>query len=186
MSEMLLSRAKNGNKEAFGQLINPYERLIYNIAYKYMGNAEDAKDIAQESLIKIYLNIKTCRSAETFKAWAAKITVNTALDALRKHTGRTAEVPDDYAAAETDMPEHSVIRNERIKMITDAINSLSDEHRTLIILRDLEGFSYGELAQAAGITLGTVKSRLSRARYALREQIGKPDRHMDERGDKID
>ena len=173
MSEFLLARAKKGDKEAFGQIIYPYERLIYNIAYKYMGNAEDAEDIAQESLLKIYLNIQTCRSIETFKAWSAKITVNTALDALRKKTVKSAEVPEYLPAPETDMPEHMAVRNEEIQLISDAIKTLSDEHRMLIILRDLEGFSYEELARTAGITLGTVKSRLSRARLALREQIGK-------------
>jgi len=186
MSDLLLAKAKKGNKEAFGQLIYPYERLIYNISYKYMGNAEDAKDTAQESLLKIYLNIKTCRSADTFKAWAAKITVNTALDALRKRGGKSAEVLEEYPAPEADRPEHTAIRNEEIKLVKEAINLLGDEHRMMIILRDLEGFSYNELAQAAGISLGTVKSRLSRARFALREQIDKLDRHMYEGGDKHD
>jgi len=176
MSELLLTKARKGDKEAFGQVIYPYERLIYNIAYKYMGNAEDAGDVAQESLLKIYLNIKSCRSMETFKAWAAKITVNTALDALRKRAGKFVEITEDYAAPETDRPEHIAVKNEDIRLIKDSIKALSPEHRMLIILRDLEGFSYEELAQAAGIALGTVKSRLSRARFALREQIDKAKR----------
>ena len=175
MSELLLARAKKDDREAFGQIIVPYEKLIYNIAYKYMGNTEDAKDIAQDALLKIYLNIKTCRSMETFKAWSARITVNTALDALRKRGAKSTDVLDGYQlhAAETDMPEHMAVRNEEIRSIKAAINSLSEEHRMLVVLRDLEGFSYEELAQAAGIALGTVKSRLSRARLALREQINK-------------
>ena len=176
MSELLLAKARKGDKEAFGQVIFPYERLIYNIAYKYMGNTEDAKDIAQESLIKIYLNIKSCRSMVTFKAWSAKITVNTALDALRKRVNKATEALDEYQASESDGPEHTVIQKEGYNAIKDAINALSEEHRTLIILRDLEGFSYEELAQTAGITMGTVKSRLSRARYALREQINRSER----------
>jgi len=176
MSELLLAKAKKGDKEAFGQIIYPYERLLYNIALKYMGNAEDAKDIAQESLLKIYLNIKTCNSIDTFKAWSARITVNTALDALRKRARNSADVLDDYQASEMDGPEHALIRTENIKIIKNAINSLPEDQRTLIILRDMEGFSYGELAQVAGIALGTVKSRLSRARLTLREQINKSGR----------
>ena len=186
MSDILLAKARKGDKEAFGQLIYPYERLIYNIAYKYMGNAEDAKDIAQDSLLKIYLNIKTCRSIDTFKAWAARITVNTALDALRKQAGKSAAVLEEYEAPEKDRPEHIVIQKEDVKLVRDSINALSEEHRMLIILRDLEGFSYQELAQAAGVPLGTVKSRLSRARYALREQIDKSKRLMYEGGNKND
>ena len=186
MSELLLAKARKGDKEAFGQVIYPYERLIYNIAYKYIGNTEDAKDIAQESMLKIYLNIKSCRSMQTFKAWSAKITVNTALDALRKRANRAAEVLEDYPAPETDRPEHVAVVNEDIKQLKEAINSLSEEHRTLIILRDLEGFSYGELAQTTGIAMGTVKSRLSRARLALREQIYRSDRIKDEGGVKND
>jgi len=176
MSDILLTRAQKGDKEAFGQIIYPYERLIYNIAYKYMGNAEDAKDIAQESLLKIYLNIKSCKSLDTFKAWSAKITVNTALDALRVRSRKGTDTLDEFQAPVTDEPEHTAIYNEDIKRLKDAINSLREEHRTMIILRDLEGFSYEELAQTAGIALGTVKSRLSRARLALREQINKSER----------
>ena len=171
MSEYLLARARKGDKEAFGQIIVPYERLIYNIAYKYMGNTEDAKDTAQDSLIKIYLNIKHCHSYDTFKAWAAKITVNTALDALRKRVRKDVEVLEEYNAPETDGPEQKLIQNESIQRVKEAINSLPEEHRTLVILRDLEGFSYDELAKITGVALGTVKSRLSRARLALREQI---------------
>jgi RNA polymerase sigma-70 factor (ECF subfamily) len=171
MSEYLLARARKGDKEAFGQIIYPYERLIYNIAYKYMGNTEDAKDIAQDSLIKVYLNIKHCHSLETFKAWAVKITVNTALDALRKRMRRSTDVLEEYQAPETDGPEQKLMQNENIRRVKEAINSLPEEHRTLIILRDLEGFSYDELAKITGVALGTVKSRLSRARHTLREQI---------------
>ena len=176
MSEILLKRAQRGDKEAFGQIIYPYERLIYNIAYKYMGNSEDAKDIAQESLLKIYLNIKSCRSLDTFKAWSAKITVNTAIDALRIRARKSAEPMEEYQAPITDQPEHTVIQNEEIERLKKAIDELSEEHRTLIILRDLQGFSYEELAQITGVALGTVKSRLSRARLTLRELINKSDR----------
>ena len=173
MSDNLLTRARKGDKEAFGQIIYPYERLIYNIAYKYMGNAEEAKDIAQESLLKIYLNIKTCRSLDTFKAWSAKITVNTALDALRKRPRQSMEVLEEHPAASADEPEHRAIHNENIRLVKKAIDSLGAEHRTLVILRDLEGFSYEELVLITGVPMGTVKSRLSRARLALREQINK-------------
>ena len=176
MSEILLAKARKGDKDAFGQIISPYEKLIYNIAYKYMGNTEDAKDIAQEALIKIYLNIKSCKSLDTFKAWSAKITVNTALDALRKRTRKSADVLEESVASAADGPEQTVIHNEDKKRVKDAINSLSEEHRTMIILRDLEGFSYDELAKITGIAMGTVKSRLSRARITLREQLNKIDR----------
>lgn len=173
MSDSLLKRAQKGDKEAFGQIIYPYERLIYNIAYKYMGNSEDAKDIAQDSMLKIYLNIKSCRSLDTFKAWSAKITVNTALDALRARVRKNAEPMEECQAPITDQPEHTVIQNEEIRRVRDAIDKLGEEHRTLIILRDLEGFSYDELAHITGVALGTVKSRLSRARLALRELLNK-------------
>jgi RNA polymerase sigma-70 factor (ECF subfamily) len=175
MSEILLARARKGDKDAFGQLIYPYERLIYNIACKYMGNAEDAKDTAQEAMLKIYLNIKSCRSFDTFKAWSAKITVNASLDALRKRARRSAAPLEERQAPETDEPEHTAIHNEDVRRVKNAVNALREDQRALIILRDLEGFSYEELAQATGAALGTVKSRLSRARIALREQIDKPD-----------
>ena len=174
MSEHLLARARKGDKVAFGQFIYPYERLLYNIAYKYMGNPEDAKDIAQDSLIKIYLNIKSCHSLDTFKAWAVKITVNTALDALRKRVRKSTETLEEHRAPAADEPEHKLMLNENIRRVKEAINSLPEEQRTLVILRDLEGLSYDELSKVTGVALGTVKSRLSRARLTLREQIDNP------------
>jgi len=174
MSEHLLARARKGDKAAFGQLINPYERLLYNIAYKYMGNPEDAKDIAQDSLIKIYLNIKSCNSIDTFKAWAVKITVNTALDALRKRVRKSTEILEEHRAPAADEPEHKLMHSENIRRVKEAINSLPEDQRTLVILRDLEGLSYDELSKVTGVALGTVKSRLSRARLTLREQIDNP------------
>jgi RNA polymerase sigma-70 factor (ECF subfamily) len=176
MSEILLARARKGDKDAFGQLIYPYERLLYNIAYKYMGNVEDASDTVQEAMLKIYLNIKSCGSFGSFKAWSAKITVNTSLDALRKRARASAGTLEEHQAPETDEPEHTVIHKEEVRRVKNAINALREDQRTLIILRDLEGFSYEELAEATGAALGTVKSRLSRARQALREQIDKSGR----------
>ena len=175
----LLTKAAGGDVVAFETLIVQYEKLIYNIAWRVMGNAEDAKDIAQEAIIKIYRNLASCKSIDLFKAWAAKITHNTCMDELRRRKNKTAESydamieegrggtlpPVDSAA---DNPEVALLRKELSGMIGDGLSRLSDEHRALLVLRDIQNLSYEEIAEITNLPLGTVKSRISRGRNNLK------------------
>ncbi|MDR1538704.1 MAG: RNA polymerase sigma factor [Clostridiales bacterium] len=170
MSELTLARAKKGDVKAFEEIILLYEKLIYSVSYKYMGNAEDAKDVAQESILKIYKNISICKSMDKFKSWAARITSNTAIDFLRKRKVKLEPI-DDLPLASPDLPEETAERNETLRAVAKALKMLPEEVRTLIILRDLQGFSYEELAQTLELPLGTVKSKLSRARILMRKTL---------------
>ena len=170
----------------FEALIAPYEKMIYNIAYRYVANAEDAKDIAQDSIIKIYRSLPNALAsggfsfdpasgafdAPGFKAWAARITVNTSIDELRRRRKRRVQSLDAITPAMADDagegPEERAVRTEQRRALVSAIGKLGDTYRQIIILRDIQGFSYEELAETLQINAGTVKSRLSRARLALR------------------
>ena len=183
----------------FEALIAPYEKMIYNIAYRYVSNAEDAKDVAQDAIVKIYRSLPRAFAkggfsidnkvreiapgappaagsvsggfdASGFKAWAARITINTALDELRRRKKRRIQSLEGMipVTAGGEGPEERAVRLEQREALVSAIGRLSDTYREIIILRDIQGFSYEELAETLQINAGTVKSRLSRARLALR------------------
>jgi len=174
----LLRRAASGDMDAFEELIRGYERLIFNITYRVLGNADDAKDASQEVLIKIYKNLHKCANMKAFKSWVYTVANNTCIDEIRKRKNKTADSLDKFIQTEDGeiekqlpaddvTPEESLLRKERRKDLQAAICQLSPQHRTLIVLRDIKGLSYNELADATGTSLGTVKSRLSRARLQL-------------------
>jgi len=178
----LLKQASSGDIAAFETLIQQYEKLIYNIAWRIMGNAEDAKDIAQEAIIKIYRNLASCKSLAQFKAWAAKITHNACMDELRRRKGKTAESYDamiedgredtsrgGILPPDPNDPEAALLRKELGGLINDGLSRLSDEHRALLVLRDVQGLTYEEIAEITNLPLGTVKSRISRGRSRLKE-----------------
>lgn len=172
----LLSKCKSGDINAFEELITTYEKLIYNISYRMFSNAEDAKDITQEVFIKIYKNINKCTDLNSFKNWACKIASNTCIDELRKRKGIYTDNIDDTLESdylnETKLkvitPEDSLVNKENISEIQSAINRLSPEYKTLIILRDIHGMNYQEISEIMDTPLGTIKSRIHRARTNLK------------------
>ncbi len=181
MDELFFKKAQAGDVEAFETLITSYERLIYSITYNYFNNPQDAKDISQEIFIKVFLNIKSCRDAASFKGWLCKIAANACVDELRKRKNRPyVSLDDDVEAfgdsipSPADGPEAAAIRGETASDVRAAINKLPDDYRTIIILRDIHDLSYTEIAEATSSGLGTVKSRLSRARDALRSILAPP------------
>lgn len=178
----LLSKATNGDITAFETLIIQYEKLIYNITWRIMGNAEDAKDMAQEAILKIYKNLAACKSIDLFKAWAVKIAHNTCIDELRRRKNKTAESYDAMleegreevhrdSASQTDAgssPEAALLQKELKGIIGNALNLLSDEHRALIVLREIHSLSYEEISEITNLPIGTIKSRISRGRSNLK------------------
>ncbi len=157
--------------EEFERHIILYEKLMYNIAYRMMGNEEDAKDCTQEACIKMYKQFLKLRDKSAIKAWACKITTNVCIDAMRKQSKRTTILMDADQFAQlksNDMtPEEAVLYQESIREIQQALDKLKLEYKTLIILRDINGLAYDEIGFAMGLKLGTVKSRLSRARKIM-------------------
>ena len=168
--------------DAFEQLILQYERRVYTIAYKYMGNYEDASDMAQEAIIKAYQSIGSFRGDAAFGTWLGKITANQCLDELRKRKKKqttsledTLELEEGSVKKEIESPaatpEEQAIRQETASYMQMLIGELKEEYRAVVILRELEGYSYEEIADILSCSLGTVKSRISRARLYLKERI---------------
>ena len=172
--ELLRQAHKNTNDtEAFEEILRKYERLIYHIARRYFQNPEDAMDASQEAAIKIYNGIPrlTLPEGGNLKAWICTVTANVCLDALRKRRPQTTELTEHTPTAPLPSAEENAAANERVSEILNAIKNLPDDHRMIIILRDMQGLSYEELAAALKLSPGTVKSRLSRARGALKKLL---------------
>jgi len=175
----LLAAAKlervEGYSDAFEQILLRYEKLIHHIARRYLTNSEDALDASQDAIIRIYKGLPNVviREDGNLKAWICTVTANTCLDIVRKRRIVADELTDDIIQISPTLPsaEESAIANERVRELLAAIEKLPDDHRMVIILRDMQGLSYEELAEALNLTLGTVKSRLSRARAALKKLL---------------
>lgn len=178
MEKMLIHRCKKGDLAAFEILIFRYQKKTYNIALGMVGNIEDAKDVAQDSLIKAFQNIKTFKGKSKFSTWLYRITINTSKDFLRKKRNRMAVENIDAVEEIQDKalePSEQLEQTQERKRIMQAIGQLNEEYRDIIVLRDLQGFSYQEIADLLLINLGTVKSRISRGRYQLRNILTQSD-----------
>lgn len=182
LENALIKKAKAGNMTAFERLIISYEQSVYNIAYRMFNNEEDAKDMSQEVFIKVYKNIAKFDENSKFYTWLHRITVNTCIDEIRRRKGKETNSIDDIVEmdegnlkkqyqSDSKTPEDKLISKENIENIKAAISSLSENHKMLIILRDIQGLSYLEISEITGISLGTVKSRLARARVHLKDII---------------
>ena len=160
---------------SFDQILSRYERLIYHIARSYFQNPEDAKDASQDVAVKIFNSLHKVEIEDggSLKAWIATVTARTCLDVLRKRRPKTVELNTDITTGSVESAEDSVLVIEKAKEILAAIKKLPDNHRMIIILRDMRGLSYDELSAALNINIGTVKSQLNRARASLKKLLEK-------------
>ena len=149
-------------------IIDHYSRMIYNLALNFFGNRDDASDITQDIFLKIYRHIDKYKAEKNFQAWVLKIAKNHCIDSWRRRKkiviDREVEDPD-YRDDRT--PELKMVQKSDILMLREKIRHLDPDLRTLLILRDIQEFSYNEIAENLDLPLGTVKSRINRARIRL-------------------
>jgi RNA polymerase sigma-70 factor (ECF subfamily) len=173
----LVRLAKRGDITAFEELVSGYEKKVYNTAYRFFNNIEDARDISQEIFLKIYLSLKDFREDSTFSTWLYRIAVNTCIDYCRKRKGEEVPLREELEASNTkhgvppNTPEQTFEKKEIKAAVLEAIKLLPIDQKTCIILRDIQGFSYMEICSLLNCPLGTVKSRISRGRRNLRKYI---------------
>ncbi len=174
---LLILRAQKGEAAAMETLLAQYEKRIYNISLRVTGNEQDAFDAAQEALIKIYKSIASFRGSASFSSFVYRLTVNTCIDFLRKRKNDIsieASLEDGLSFEDknnTDDPEKAYLNNDLNGKIQQALQKLDEEHRILIVLKDIQGFSYEEIAQVLKLSMGTVKSRLFRGREKLKKSL---------------
>ncbi len=175
----LILDAQRGEVNAFNTLVLAYQGRAYNVAYRLMGDAHAADDATQEAFIAAFRNLGQYRGG-SFGAWLLRIVTNACLDELRRLKRRPTVSTDDLGedadesalvlTADPDEGPESVVMQQALnRAIQDCLDDLPDPFRVVAVLGDLEGYDYQEIARIAGISLGTVKSRLSRARGRLRD-----------------
>lgn len=181
----LIKKAISGDNKAFETLIMPYEKKVYNIALQMFKNEHDAYDAAQEVLIKIYRNLSKFKFESAFSTWLHRLAMNTCIDEYRKrkrHMTHTTSMDQTRNDEDTPVrqfedqsltPEQKVLQKEVVDEVRDAMSDMKAEQKMLIIYRDIQGLTYDEIAAILECNLGTVKSRISRARKALKEIIVK-------------
>lgn len=175
----LIKKAKAGDEESFEALISGCQKKAYNIAYRYLRNEEDALDALQESFIKTFRYLNKFKGDSKFETWVYRIVVNTCNDILRKNSKSKmvesiykTEGEDEFVLEIPDTsrtPEKLLLQKEESGKIVESLEKLSTEHKEIILLRDIQGFSYEEISEIMKCSVGTVKSRLSRSRLKLRE-----------------
>lgn len=178
----LVKRVQKGDKGAFDLLVLKYEQKIVNLVMRYVRDPEQALDITQEAFIKAYRALPRFRGDSAFYTWLYRIAVNTAKNYLAAQRRRPTDIeldmqdPDQYGLhaklKETDTPEGVTLSQELREALERAIEGLPDDLRTAIILRELDGMSYEEIAQTMDCPVGTVRSRIFRARDAIANKVG--------------
>lgn len=177
----LVKKAQNNDLSAFEELVRLYQNKVFTLCVHLTGNHADAQDLAQEAFIRAYRALDRFRNEADFGTWMHRITVNVWLNFRRKNSSRqsvvyldepypggdSGEVRREIAGEDGD-PLHLLEEKEYRGLVRTALESLSEEHRSVLVLREIEGYSYEEVSRMLGCSLGTVKSRLSRARVVMR------------------
>jgi len=178
----LIQRAAKGDAAAFNQLLGMHERRMYAVALRMCGNPEDAQDCLQEAMLRIFRSITGFKAQSSFSTWVYRITMNTCLDELRRRKNRPNTSLDgltDAGWAPEDTgpsPEKHAMQSDMGRQLHAMMQELPEEMRSAVVLRDIEGYSYDEIANMLGVNVGTIKSRISRGREKLREKISaKPE-----------
>lgn len=178
----LIKKCKKGSREAFNILISKYQVQVINIAYNMLSNREDAYDAAQEVFLRVYRNIESFKEQSSFTTWLYRITANVCSDILRKRQKGSniislnqftedndeADIKDDSASV-----EENIELSEKQAAVRKAISELKEEYRIVITLCDIQGMSYDEISEIIKVPTGTVKSRINRARNALKKNLMK-------------
>ena len=173
----IIKRVLGGDANAFEELVRANQKNVYNLALKMTGAEQDALDISQEAFFKAYCQLDSFRGDSRFSVWLYRLTYNLCVDFLRKKPragvisltyqddsgdSHDLEIPDTR-----DIPEERALRRETSEIVAKSIDELSPQHREILVMREITGMSYGDIAGTLNITDGTVKSRLARARLSL-------------------
>lgn len=161
----------SGNIQAFGSLIKKYQNPVFNLAMRMVKDYDEAKDITQNTFLKVYSKLTSFDCNQVFFSWIYRIAVNESLNSIKSK--KSFNNLDDEKFSTNDSPDDSYIRKELYKSVNDAILELSPEYRTVVILKHLNGLSYQEISEITGIAEEKVKSRLFTARKRLKDLLEK-------------
>jgi RNA polymerase sigma-70 factor (ECF subfamily) len=172
----LITEALTGNTASFGELVCRYQDRLYNTVFRLVDNAEDALDVVQEAFLHAYQSLDSFKGDSLFFTWLYRIAVNTAISLKRKRRilGRIADrngdpIVEPHDPSDLTRPGHALEQAEEEQKLYKALARLSAEHRAVLVMKELEGQKYEEMADALAVPIGTIRSRLHRARLELRQ-----------------
>jgi RNA polymerase sigma-70 factor (ECF subfamily) len=172
----LIAATLAGDTAAFGQLVHVYQDRLYNSLLRVVGSAEDARDIIQDAFVRAFLKLETFRGSAAFYTWLYRIAFNLAMSRARRERKVTSLDCVKAGCGSEPMdgqptPENHLLQRERAALVHAVLAELSIEFRQILVLRELEGFRYDEIAEILQLPVGTVRSRLFRARLQLRDEL---------------
>ena len=179
----LIAECLQGDTAAFGVLVRRHQDRLYHTVYRMVDNADDAHDVVQEAFLNAYQSLESFKGDSLFFTWLYRIAVNTAISWKRKRrvvvsidAGRNGEPAVDPAdPSDLSRPGHALEQAEQERRIHNALARLSPEHRAVLVMKDMEGHKYEAMAEVLGVPIGTIRSRLHRARLELRELLEKDE-----------
>lgn len=177
--QQLIRQAQAGDQAAFERLVERYQKPVYHQALRLLSNQEDAADVTQEVFLKVWRNLPSFRGESGFSTWLYRLTDNAAIDLLRREKKRRGDPSlddeeqrfDSLLADPAPTPYQAAEREELRRAVANGLDSLSEEHRRVLVLREVSGLSYEEIGQQLGLNAGTVKSRIARARLSLAKKL---------------
>lgn len=188
----LIHRIKHGEKEAYRELVERYQQRVFMLIHEMVRNRADAEDIAQETFVKAYLALPEFKGDSGFFTWLYRIAYNMAIDFKRKVARRGGEMltldeahssQADWLMGQVESPQSQLTREEQRRQIRAALDSISEEHRVAIVLREIDGLSYAQIAEVTGVSRGTVMSRLHYARKRVQDLIRRWSASEEDGGD---
>lgn len=171
----LVERIREGDRLAFEELLDEYETRVYRLALRFTGSVPDAEDLTQDIFLAVYRGVAGFRGSSALATWIYRIAMNHCLEFRRKRRWETLPYEEELARTPGDLrddPAQAADRNELSSRVDAAINSLAPHHRDVVVLHEIQGMTYQEVAAALDVPVGTVKSRLSNACRKLRDMLG--------------
>ncbi len=174
--DRLIEKALRGDSAAFGQLVCKYQDRLFNTVLHVAGSREEAEDVAQEAFVQAYVKLSSFQGNSAFYTWLYRIAFNVAVSRRRRKKNEVSihavgQNSPREPADDAEPPTEQLLRQERSSQVHTALATLSDEHRTILVLREMEGFEYEQISEILDLPTGTVRSRLHRARLQLRDQL---------------
>ena len=187
----LILLLQQGDETAFEALVRLYEKKIYTLCRRMCGNDEDAQEAAQDAFLSLWRSAKSFRGDASLSTWLYRLATNACIDLLRRNQrgGERVSLDDEETTFElvdaAPLPEQALERKETQRLIEEGLRALPEEYRAILLLREAEGLSYAEIADAMHMELGTVKSRISRGRVLLRNYLSASGNFFDSTSSKV-
>lgn len=177
--QALIEQCLEGRIDAFGELVAPYQDRLYNTLFRLLGNPDDAAELLQDAMVQAFRGLKSFHGDASFYTWLYRITLNVAFANQRKQRLRLVRAQESTAISRLDLPdpnernrpEEGIEREERHRLIQQALGEVPETFRVILVLKDIEGMKYEEISEVLDIPIGTVRSRLHRARCELKDKL---------------